>query len=387
MRSRRQDLEEGAMGDGCQTVGWGCGGALRRWGQFYRERLDFLVDSDSAKHGQTMFGLEVRSPDCLRAAGGQAFEIIIFSEFFEEIRAQCASLPNVRILNAADPANIVDPRALTFAPAGNHTAEEVAARLGNAEWYHRIRIGDFVTPGHHFEHVWSLIRKSRSHLDYRGKRVLDLGSWDGLWTFEAEQLGAREVIATEIQTRPFQNFLNCRELIGSQALPFYNVSPYRLTDRLDVVMNSADGETIDGFDIVQYMGILYHLRDPLLALSQIRSVLNPGGSMLLETAVMVDETSPHMVYNHDGSDVFRLYSKDMTTWWVPTIKCLRDMLRSSMFDVVEGSESLYGLPGDLGRIALVAVPADRVESPLLRTELSRLDRNPGLSADVFRRTS
>jgi SAM-dependent methyltransferase len=294
-------------------------------------------------------------------------------------------LSNASVLNGTDPANIDDPFAITFTSTDNYQPQEIAARLGGSTWYHRIRIGEFVTPGRsRLAPIWSIIRKSRSYLNYHDKRVLDLGSWDGLWAFEAEHLGASEVIATEIQIEPFQNFLNCREIIGSRVLPFYNVSPYNLTDRLDVVLNVGGGDTINGFDIVQYMGILYHLRDPLLALSQIRSVLAPGGKMLLETAAIIDETNSHMAYNHDGSDQFRLYTADMTTWWVPTIKCLRDMLRSSMFDVVEGTVSQWGLPGEVGRIALVAVPADRAESPVLRGELAKLDRNPGLLPHVFR---
>lgn len=60
-------------------------------------------------------------------------------------------------------------------------------------WYHRIDLllgHGVVTPGHDFEPIWDMIRDTRRFIDYRGKKVLDLASFDEMWAFEAERLGA-----------------------------------------------------------------------------------------------------------------------------------------------------------------------------------------------------
>ncbi|MEZ5892044.1 MAG: hypothetical protein R3C58_02690 [Parvularculaceae bacterium] len=57
-------------------------------------------------------------------------------------------------------------------------------------WYHKIDLGDgIVTPGFNFERLWSSTLKVIDAIDYKGKRVLDLASWDGFWAFEAERRG------------------------------------------------------------------------------------------------------------------------------------------------------------------------------------------------------
>lgn len=67
------------------------------------------------------------------------------------------------------------------------------------KWYHKIDLADgFVTPGYNYEHLWNPIRKEMDSVDYKDKTVLDLGSWDGMWAFEAEKRGAKEVWASDI---------------------------------------------------------------------------------------------------------------------------------------------------------------------------------------------
>jgi hypothetical protein len=84
---------------------------------------------------------------------------------------------------------------------------EVADRLlsdeiGRRRWYHTMDLGNgIVTPGRSdFTPQWDNIRGARDHLDYQGKTVLALGSWDGMWAFEAEALGASLIVATDCQT-------------------------------------------------------------------------------------------------------------------------------------------------------------------------------------------
>src|SRR5215470_12657368 len=158
-------------------------------------------------------------------------------------------------------------------------------------WYHRIELAPgVVTPGFHLEPLWDHLRKVRDKVDYRDKAVLDIASFDGMFSFEAERKGAKLVVAADCFYRTFSNFLFCREVFNSKVVPFYNVSPYNLTERLDVYFDEHFvGEKEDRrFDIVQHFGLLYHLRDPLRSLSQARAVLKSGGHLIIETDVVMD---------------------------------------------------------------------------------------------------
>lgn len=286
-----------------------------------------------------------------------------------------------------------------------YTNEELQEKLRTdfTYWYHKIDLGNgVVTPGKDYDPLWNNIRKVRQTMDYKDKRVLDIASFDGLWAFEAEQLGARNVVATDCFYRTFNNFLFCKEILGSHCTPYYNVSPYNLFDRLDVYF----GENYDEerpyermFDIVQHLGLFYHLRDPFLSLSQARSCLKPGGTLLIETNVITDSEESYMMYN--GIPFTHRLSENYSVWWAPTVNCLKEMLKATLFDPDETSISIedFGLPllgtrhtipqrthsgapepaHSIGRLCLKARAVDPKElDPEFSRELLRTFRNPGL---------
>ncbi|HEY6772258.1 MAG TPA: DUF1698 domain-containing protein [Solirubrobacterales bacterium] len=271
--------------------------------------------------------------------------------------------------------------------------DNLRRRIADENWYHSIDLGDgIVTPGgKEFEPVWANIREARRQVDYDGKTVLDLGSMEGMWAFEAEQLGAETVLATDCYYEedgplgnPLERFLLCRAVLDSKVLPYYNVSPYRLSERLDLFLHERHPDRPPAerrFDIVQHLGLLYHLRDPLLSLSQSRSVINLGGLLLIETAVVADDEASYMLFNGLPPDQ-RIY-QSATTWWAPTIECLHEILLASLFrplpDSMSVTEPYREREHMLQRAALVceAVGEDAVPPGYYR-ELTRVYRNPGL---------
>ena len=108
-----------------------------------------------------------------------------------------------------------------------------------------------------------------------GFRALDIGCSDGYFAFEMERRGA-DVTAIDFVPENYTGFATARRILGSQVAysmdNVYNLSP----------------ETYGTFDIVLFMGILYHLRKPLAALDAIRSVMKPGGQLFVGT-MMIDE--------------------------------------------------------------------------------------------------
>ena len=286
-----------------------------------------------------------------------------------------------------------------------YTKEQIEKKLKEdfSYWYHRIDLGNgIVTPGFHYEPLWDNIRKVQQQLDYKRKIVLDIASFDGLWAFEAERLGAKTVVATDCLNRTFRNFLFCKEVLNSQCIPYYNVSPYCLFDRLDTFFqenydNERPYERM--FDIVQHLGLFYHLRDPLFSLSQARSCIKSGGTLLIETNVIVDNDESFMLYN--GIPFTYRTSKNYTVWWVPTVNCLKEMLFASLFEPVDNSISiidfdtpLFDKNKDISKgthttgteknykIARLCMTAKAIETqktdPEFLRELNRTFRNPGL---------
>lgn len=108
-----------------------------------------------------------------------------------------------------------------------------------------------------------------------GLRALDLGCSDGYFSFEMERRGA-QVVAIDFVPETYTGFATARKILGSS-----------VEYRMDNVYNLTP-ETYGQFDVVLFMGVLYHLRKPLAALDSIRSVMKTGGQLFVGT-MMIDE--------------------------------------------------------------------------------------------------
>lgn len=194
-------------------------------------------------------------------------------------------------------------------------------QLHSLKWYHRIELGDgIITPGLPWERLWKPIEKAIRGLDLRGKRVLDIGCWDGKWTFLAESLGAR-VTATDCVSQRWgmrDTFLFAAKLLGCQATYMPQCDVCTLSDTFKS----------GSFDVVLFMGVLYHLRYPMLALSQVRRVLGTNGLLVLETHAIKDESTSAIYFNYCEPDM-----EDKSNWLFPTTLALRKMIQSSYFQI------------------------------------------------------
>jgi tRNA (mo5U34)-methyltransferase len=143
------------------------------------------------------------------------------------------------------------------------------------EWHSPIDLGHGVVTGTRSaqKRFARRLRLMQIPDDLTGKRVLDIGAWDGYFSFEFERRGAR-VLATDIWSPDaLANFLFAREKLNSKV-------EYKRLDVHDLSPNA-----IGTFDIVFCAGVLYHLRYPLIALERIRSVTD--GFFILETSALI----------------------------------------------------------------------------------------------------
>jgi tRNA (mo5U34)-methyltransferase len=199
--------------------------------------------------------------------------------------------------------------------------ERIVRTMNSMAWYHRIELAPgIVTPGADWEHLWGPMRERHRAVDFRGKRVLEVGCWDGYWSFEAEKLGAAAVWATDDMSQ--------RKTV-TRSVPFaIECLGSRVRYRDDVSVYNVDELFPEKFDVVICYGVLYHLRYPVLGLAKIRKVLKTGGTLLIETAVLLDTESNDMRWGHD-----RIYPSDPSTWNAPSLSCLRFLLESSYYEV------------------------------------------------------
>jgi tRNA (mo5U34)-methyltransferase len=154
------------------------------------------------------------------------------------------------------------------APAGFRFDRE----FPNVPWHQRWELFQGVyTPGRNDVAILAdLIGLPR---DLRGMRVLDIGAWHGCFSFECERRGASEVVALTMESDEDTGFRGLARLTGSRVVRQVPGTVYHL-----------DAKQLGHFDLVLFLGVLYHLRYPLLAIDNIRNVCR--GTVLAETHVI-----------------------------------------------------------------------------------------------------
>jgi tRNA (mo5U34)-methyltransferase len=210
--------------------------------------------------------------------------------------------------------------------------EELLARARERGWYHVLDLGDGETTRGWFDlrpflHRYGLPER----LD--GQRVLDVGTWDGFFAFEAERRGAAEVVALDLddereldwppRRRP-QNFPEeprgagfalAAEILGSNV------------QRVACSIYDARPEELGRFDLVVCGSVLIHLRDQLLALERI-AALTRGTFISAEeysrAAGLAPFPASRYLADRDKAVVF----------WLPSARTWRRMLWTAGFDQV-----------------------------------------------------
>jgi tRNA (mo5U34)-methyltransferase len=158
--------------------------------------------------------------------------------------------------------------------------------------------------------------------DLTGKTVLDIGAWDGYFSFEFERRGAKRVLAVDVWDEgALEAFLLAREHFNSN-VEYRSVDAHQLSPQL-----------IGTFDVVFCAGLLYHLRYPLYGLERIRSVT--AGQLILETASLIPalhEWVPQITFfagdDHPGQYTWR-------DGGFPTKRWVLDALQTAGFRRVE----------------------------------------------------
>lgn len=209
--------------------------------------------------------------------------------------------------------------------------DSLRSQAGAIKWYHTIDLGDGVVTSGIDD---SALRLSRLELPdtLEGRSVLDIGAWDGFFSFEAERRGAARVLATDSFSwsgggwGTKAGFELARQALGSRV------------EDLDIDVMDLSPERVGTFDVVFFLGVLYHVKHPLLALERVASVTND--LLVLETVVdMIGIRRPAAAF-YPGREL----NGDPTNWWGPNPAAVHGMLRSVGFAEVKTVTPLPSAP-------------------------------------------
>jgi tRNA (mo5U34)-methyltransferase len=196
---------------------------------------------------------------------------------------------------------------------------ELQKAVDAIRWVHRIDLGQgVITPGE-----WDtrqILERLRFPSDLSGQTVLDVGCWDGFYSFTAEQRGAHRVLATDsyvwgLGYKP--GFLLARQALNSKV------------EDLEIDPLDLSPERVGMFDMVLFLGVLYHMKHPMLALERAAAVTKR--LLIVETVIDLLYLPGKALAFYPGSEL----GQDPTNWFGPTPSALEGMLRAVGFNRVE----------------------------------------------------
>lgn len=245
-------------------------------------------------------------------------------------------------------------------------------------WWHSIDLGAGVTTPGRKSAAWLAQELASLQLpDLRGKSVLDIGAWDGYYSFATERMGARRVLALDHYVwsldRERAKAYHARYANADEAAPpieqtdawqpqtlpgkrGFDTARAALDSRVEEYVGdfmTADAAALGRFDVVLFLGVLYHMENPLAALRQLAALT--GEVAIIEThAVAVP------AYEHRALCEFYPAGEldgDVSNWWGPNLAALRALCLAAGFrrvEIKQGPPRKSALHESLRRLQLFA---------------------------------
>jgi tRNA (mo5U34)-methyltransferase len=199
---------------------------------------------------------------------------------------------------------------------------KLASEISKISWFHTFNFGNgIVTPG--YDASYKRLKMLALPEDLSGMSVLDIGSWDGFFAFEAERRGASRVLATDSFCWSGEGWGNkdgfnlVRNVLNSKV------------EDLDIDILELSPERVGSFDLVLCLGVLYHMRDPLLALERVFSVTKR--QLILDTHVDCLMIKRPVIAFYPDKEL----NDDPTNWCGPNRAAVEAMLKTVGFNRVE----------------------------------------------------
>ncbi len=193
--------------------------------------------------------------------------------------------------------------------------------INKINWWHKIDLGNGITtPGR--DDSPTKLAQVKLPQSLEGLSVLDIGAWDGFFSYECERRGARRVVALDkpVWDSPAigkRGFELARRVLGSKV------------EDVELEVLDISPERVGVFDLVLFLGVLYHMPHPLLALERVASVA--GKQLILETHVDMNEHDRPVLAFYPEDEC----NNDASNWFGPNRAAVEAMLRVVGFRKVE----------------------------------------------------
>lgn len=204
------------------------------------------------------------------------------------------------------------------------SGERIAERAARIRWYHRLELpGGVVTPGSTDSR--RALERLQLPASLAGKTVLDVGAWDGFYSFECARRGAARVLATDSfawDGRAWDGeasdagFRLAREVLG-----YEGVVDGQLIDAMDLSPEAVGGT----FDVVLFLGVVYHLTDAIRAIERVASCCSD--LLVLETETALNFLPFPAARLYPGGEL----NSDESNWYQYNAAALRGLLARAGF--------------------------------------------------------
>jgi tRNA (mo5U34)-methyltransferase len=222
------------------------------------------------------------------------------------------------------------PEIVTQSASDGFDREALAERVRQIRWFHSIDLGHgIITPGSKSPAIHRAENSAFfDPVELSGRSVIDIGAWNGAYSFEAKRRGAARVLATDHYTWNHPGF---RGRDGFElARSVLNID----LEVRDIEIPHLSPDSVGTFDIVLFLGVFYHLLDPIAGLQQVAKLAREV--LIVETYTDALEINRPAMIMYPGAEL----GNDATNWWGPNPACMVALLKEFGFAKVDAAWSI-----------------------------------------------